>query len=107
MWKMACSWASRSLPSRGLPATRQAFEVVEHVGLDALQPGLACLGWTVRLHAEGQVLGLDKTIVAPCQLGLQHLAVLGANRVEIIPLHGIRTLLAKVSPEASRFKKDS
>ena len=65
----------------------QALEVVENVGLDALQPGLGGLE-TVRLDAEGQILGLDKTIVAPCQLVLQHGGILRPNAVKIIALEG-------------------
>ena len=63
----------------------QAFEVVENVGLNALQTGL-CGFKAVGVDAEGQVLGLDKTVVASCQLVLQHGGVLHPDAVKIISL---------------------
>ena len=65
----------------------QPLEVVQHIGLDALQPGLGCPD-AVCFNAECQVLGLDKAVVAPRQLILEHLAVLGADAVKIIALEG-------------------
>lgn len=63
----------------------QPLEVVQHIGLDALQPGLGGAD-AVRLNGEGQVLGFDKTVIATRQLVLQHLCVLHPDGVKVIPL---------------------
>ena len=63
----------------------QPLEVVQHIGLDALQPGLGGAD-TVRLDGKGQVLGFDKTVIATRQLVLQHLCVFHPDRVEVVPL---------------------
>ena len=63
----------------------QPLEVVENVGLNALQAGLGGLE-AVGVDAEGQVLGLDKAVVASCQLVLQHGGVLHPDTVKVIPL---------------------
>ena len=55
------------LAVQGLGGHAQAFEVVENVGLNALQTGLGGLE-AVGVDAESQVLGLDKAVVAPRQL---------------------------------------
>src|SRR5699024_11321664 len=73
------------LAVQGLGGHAQAFEVVENVGLNELQTGLGGLN-AVGVDTEGQVLGLDKTVVASCQLVLQHGGVLHPNTVKIIPL---------------------
>ena len=73
------------LAVQGLGGHAQAFEVVENVGLNALQTGLGGLE-AVGVDAESQVLGLDKTGVASCQLVLQHGGVLHPDAVKIIPL---------------------
>ena len=63
----------------------QTFEVVQHIILDALQPGLGGAD-AIRFNAERQVFGLDEAVIAPRQLVLQHLCVLHPDRVEIVPL---------------------
>ena len=63
----------------------QPLEVIQKVRFDALQPRL-CSFQAVRLHAEGQVLGLDKPVVAPCKLVLEHFGVFGAYGVKLVPL---------------------
>ena len=63
----------------------QPLEVVQHIGLDALQPGLGGAD-AVGLDGKGQVLGLDEAVVAPRQLILQHLRVLHPDGVKVIPL---------------------
>ena len=73
------------LAVQGLGGHAQALEVVENVGLNALQTGLGGLE-AVGVDAESQVLGLDKTVVASCQLVLQHGGVLHPDAVKIIPL---------------------
>ena len=45
----------------------QPLKVVQHIGLDALQTGLGGAD-AVGLDGKGQVLGLDKAVVAPRQL---------------------------------------
>ena len=77
-----------------LGSDAQPFEVVQHVGLDALQPGLGGAD-TVRLDGKGQVLGFDKTVVATRQLVLQHLRVLHPDRVEVVPLGRDRDAVGK------------
>src|SRR5699024_3812809 len=73
------------LAVQGLGGHAQALEVVEDVGLNALQAGLGGFE-AVGVDAESQVLGLDKTVVASCQLVLQHGGVLHPDGVKIIPL---------------------
>ena len=63
----------------------QPLEVVQHIGLDTLQPGLGGTD-AVGLDGKGQVLGLDEAVVAPRQLVLQHLRVLHPDGVKVIPL---------------------
>ncbi len=63
----------------------QPLEVVEDVSLNALQPGL-CRPDVVGVNAEGQILGLDKTVVSFRQLVLQHLRVLSPDAVKIVLL---------------------
>ena len=65
----------------------QPLEVVENVGLDALQTRFGSLE-AVSVDTEGQVLGLDKAVIALGQLVLQHGHVLGSDTVEVIPLEG-------------------
>ena len=74
-------------PVQALRHYAQTAEVVEDIRLDALQSGLCGLQ-AVRLHAEGQVLGLNQPVVAPCKLTLQHPGVLGAELVEAVALQG-------------------
>ena len=65
----------------------QALEVVENVGLDAIQPGpgrFQALG----LHAKGQVLGLDQAVVALGQLVFQKVRILFADAVELVAPQG-------------------
>ena len=73
------------LAVQGLGGHAQALEVVENVGLNTLQTGLGGLE-AVGVDAESHVLGLDKTVVASCQLVLQHGGVLHPDGVKIIPL---------------------
>ena len=65
----------------------QPLEVIENVGLNALQTGLGRLD-AVRVNAKGEILGFDKAVVALCQLVLQHGGVLHPDTVKIIPLKG-------------------
>ena len=65
----------------------QPLEVIENVGLNALQTGLGCLD-AVRVNAKGEILGFDQAVVALCQLVLQHGHVLHPDTVKIIPLKG-------------------
>ena len=73
------------LAVQGLGGHTQALEVVQDVGLNALQTRLGGLE-AVGVDAESKVLGLDKTVVASCQLVLQHGGVLHPDAVKIIPL---------------------
>ena len=63
----------------------QPLKVVQHIGLNALQPELGAFQ-RIGLDAEGQVLGLDKAIVAFGQLIFQHLGVFGADAVVAVAL---------------------
>ena len=74
-------------PVQGFRLHAQTAEVVEDIRLNALQSGL-CGFQAVRLHAEGQVLGLNKPVVAAGKLALQHPGVLGAELVEAVALQG-------------------
>ena len=71
----------------GLSRYSELFEVVENIRFDPLQPRLRCLE-VVRLDSEGQVLRLDKTVVALGKLGLQHIRVLGTELIETVALQG-------------------
>ena len=65
----------------------EGFEVVEDVCLHPVELGL---GGTQRvsLNAEGDVLALDEAVIAFCELGLQHIRILGADVIESIVLFG-------------------
>ena len=63
----------------------QTLEVVEKVGFDTLQTGL-CGPEVVCIDAEGQVLGLDQTVIAAGKLILQHFGVLSTDMVKFIAL---------------------
>ena len=63
----------------------QPLEVVEEVRFDTLQPGL-CRTEAVSVDAEGEILGLDKAVVASGKLVLEHLRVFGADAVELVAL---------------------
>ena len=65
----------------------QGLEVSQHVRLDTLQPGLGLLQ-TVRLHAEGDVLGLGQAVVALGELAFQHIRVFFTDAVKGVPLIG-------------------
>ena len=60
-----------------------AAEVVEKVGFNAFQTGLSCAK-IVCFNAEGQVFGLNQTVVAASKLVLQHLGILGADSIKFI-----------------------
>ena len=60
------------------------LEVVEQIRLHMVQPGLGLLHGR-RLDAEGQVLGFGQTVVAAGELAFEHLAVLHAHTVKLIP----------------------
>ena len=63
----------------------QPLEVIENIGLNALQTGLGRLD-AVRINAKGEILGFDKAVVALCQLVLQHSHVLHPDAVKVISL---------------------
>ena len=63
----------------------QPLEVIENVGLNALQTGLGRLD-AVRVNAKGKILGFDQAVVSLCQLVLQHGHVFDADAVKIVPL---------------------
>ena len=73
------------LAVQSLGSHAQALKVVEDVRFDTLQPGFGGLN-VVSVDAESQVLGLDKTVVAPGQLVLQHGGVLHPDAVKIVSL---------------------
>lgn len=58
-------------------------EVIHQVVLDMRQSRL-CLADRIRLDAEGQVLGLCKTVVSLGELRLQHLRILLADIIEAV-----------------------
>ena len=68
---------------QGLGDHAEALEVVENVRLHTLQTGLG-RPQRFRLHAEGQVLGLNQAVVALGELVLQHGAVLVSEIVESV-----------------------
>ena len=63
----------------------QPLEVIENVGLNALQTGLGRLD-AVRVNAKGEILGFDQAVISLCQLVLQHGHVFDADAVKIVPL---------------------
>ena len=63
----------------------QPLEVVENIGLNALQTGLGRLD-AVCVNTKGEILGFNQAVVALCQLVLQHGHVLDTDAVKIVPL---------------------
>ena len=71
----------------------QPLEVVQQVDLYALQPRLCGLD-VLRVHPEGDVLGLGQTVVALSLLVLQHFRILVADFiVTVIPVGNQNALL--------------
>ena len=77
--------AKAFLAIHGFRPHAQAFQMVEQVQFDMLQPGLGCFD-VVRLDAKGQVLGALQSIVAFGHLIQKHLRVLLAHIVKAIVL---------------------
>ena len=73
------------LAVQGLGGHAHTLEVIENIGLNALQTGLGGFE-AVGVNPECEVLGLDKAVVALCQLVLQHGHVLHPDGVKIIAL---------------------
>ena len=73
----------------------QALEIVDKVDLDPLQPGL-CQLHVLRLNAEGQILGLGKTVFALCHLTPEHGGVFLPDAVVLVPVEGNVDLLGDV-----------
>ena len=65
----------------------QPLEVVEYIGLNALQPGLGRFQ-AVRLDAKGQILGFHQAVVAAGELVLEHFGVLPADAVKGVAFRG-------------------
>ena len=82
----------------------QAFEVVDDVRFDALQPGLGRPD-ALRLHAKGEVLGLDKAVVAPGELVLEHSGILCPDGVEAVPLGWDHDALFVVLPGGGQIEE--
>ena len=72
----------------------QTFEVVHQIGLNMIQTGL-CLTHGLGFNAEGDIFGLGQAVIALRKLGLQHLAVLTADAVEVIVSEGNADILFK------------
>ena len=77
-----------------LCAYTHSLEVVDNIGLNALQSGLGSLQ-IVCINSECEILGLHKTIVASGKLVLQHLGIFLSNAVEFITLGRDRNTLSK------------
>ena len=75
--------AQAVIPIQRCSHNTQPLEIVEKVGFNAFQTGL-CGAKVVCFDAEGQVFGLNKTVVATGKLVLQHLGILGADGVKFI-----------------------
>ena len=63
----------------------QPLEIVQDIRLDTVQTRL-CRFDMGSFHAEGQILGLDKAVVATGKLVAEHLCIFLSNIVEIIAL---------------------
>ena len=75
------------IAAEGVRPDAQGFEVGQHIRLDTFQPGLGLLQ-TVRLHAEGDVLGLGQAVVALGELAFQHIRIFFPDGVESVLLVG-------------------
>ena len=75
--------AQAVIPIQRCSHNAQPLEVVEKVGFNAFQTRL-CSAKVVCFDAEGQVLGLNQTVVTACKLVLQHLGILGSDGVKLI-----------------------
>ena len=75
--------AQAVIPIQRCSHNAQPLEVVEKVGFNAFQTGLCCAK-IVCFNAEGQVFGLNQTVVAAGKLVLQHLGILGADSIKFI-----------------------
>ena len=71
----------------------ETLEVVENIRLNAVQPGL-CGFERIRFDAKGQILGLDKPIIALGELIAEHTGVLAAYAVVLIAAQGNGNALA-------------
>ena len=70
---------------QGFGSYAKSLEVIEQIGLNAVETGF-CNSHSIRFNAEGQIFGLDKTIIATGKLTSQHIRVFDTDTVEIIPL---------------------
>ena len=77
-----------------LCAYTHSLEVVDNIGLNALQSGLGSLQ-IVCINSECEILGLHKTVVTSGELVLQHLSIFLSNAVEFITLGRDRNTLSK------------
>ena len=77
--------AVRAAHGRG--GNAQPLEVVEDVGLNALQPGLGGSD-VLPVDAEGEILGLGEAVVALGQLVLQHIRVFLPHIVKAVLFQG-------------------
>ena len=71
------------------------LEMVERVYLDTVKPRPRRLD-IVRFNRKGQKLCLDKPIIAPFKLRLQHLGVFGSDTVKAVPLRRDINALLKI-----------
>ena len=70
---------------QGFCCHAEPLKVVENVGLNAVKPRL-CLLNACRFNTEGQILGLDKTVVATGKLASQHIRVFLTDTVKVVAL---------------------
>ena len=63
----------------------QPLKVIEQIRLDTVQTGFRHFH-SIRFNAEGQILGLDETVVATGKLITEHIRIFGADTVKVIPL---------------------
>ena len=77
-----------------LCAYAHSLEIVDDVGLDALQSGLSRIQ-AVCIDTEGKVFCLHQTVIASGKLVLQHLSIFVTNTVEFITLRRNRNTLSK------------
>ena len=72
---------------QGFRRYAESLEVIEQIGLNAVETGF-CFFDVGSFDTEGQILGLDKTVIATGKLTTEHFRVFLTDVIEVIVLRG-------------------
>ena len=72
---------------QGFSRYAEPLEVVKQIGLNAVETGF-CFFHVGSFDAEGQILGLDKTVIATGKLIAKHFRVFLTDVIEVVALRG-------------------